>query len=323
MKQKILIVKLGFTETIDHKINSDSVSLGDIFRTTSILNIFKDDEVSWLTSKEGLPLLTGNPFIKRILVYDLATVLQLQAEQFDVVVNLERIPGICALTDSISAWRRYGFRFDAQKGIAEAYEHSYEVLANSDDPQLRKMMKKHWIEMLFEMIGKKWNGECYILGYRPKTKKRFDVGFNTNVGKKWPNKAWSMENWKRLQDIIGDRYSVSYQQSLNDIFGYIDWLNSCRVIITNDSLGLHLALALGKNIIALFGPSSEKEIHLFGRGIALLPPDKPDCLPCFNTFCKFERNCIDNIRPEMVYEKIERLLSNQNPVIEESYDRQS
>lgn len=309
MKQKVLIVKLGFTETMDHRISLDNISLGDIFRTTGILHLFKTDDVTWLTTQEGVPLLIDNPYIKRILTYDLTSILQLQKEHFDVVVNLEKIPGICAFTDSISAWRRYGFRFDVRRGEAQAYEHSYEVLANSDDPQLRKRMKKHWIEMLYEMIGARWNGESYILGYKPKTKETYDIGFNTNVGKKWSTKSWSLENWKKLEKLIGKRYTISYQQSLNDIHGYIDWLNNCRLIITNDSLGLHLTLVLHKKIIALFGPTSEKEVHLFNQGIALTPPKKLGCIPCFNTVCKYTKKCIDTIRPDIVYKEIVRWLN--------------
>ncbi len=311
MKQKVLIVKLGFTETMEHGINLENISLGDIFRTTGILHLFKHDEVTWLTAQEGVPLLIGNPYIARILVYDLTSVLQLQKEHFDVLVNLEKVPGICAFTDSISAWRRYGFRFDVMKGEAQAYEHSYEVLANSDDPNLRKRMKKHWIEMLCEMIGAEWKGEGYILGYKPKTKEIYDIGFNTDVGKRWPTKSWSPGNWKKLEKLIGKRWAISYQQSLNDIHGYIDWLNSCRIIITSDSLGLHLALALHKKVIALFGPTSEKEVYLFNQGIAIRPPKELDCMPCFNAVCKFKRKCIDTIEPEIIYSKI-TLLFNKN-----------
>ena len=44
-------------------------------------------------------------------------------------------------------------------------------------------------------------------------------------------------------------------QHLDDLHGYMDWINTCRVLITNDSLGLYLGIALGKKVIALFGPT--------------------------------------------------------------------
>ncbi|MBU4313086.1 MAG: glycosyltransferase family 9 protein [Candidatus Omnitrophica bacterium] len=308
MKRKILIVKLGFTETIDKRISTEDVSLGDVFRTTVILHLFKKDEVSWLTTKEASSLLVDNPYIDRLLIYDLTIALQLKSEQFDIIINLEKVPGICALTDSIHAWKRYGFRFDAKKGIAEAYEHSYEALANSEDPNLRRNMKKNWTQMLYEMVGARWSGKGYVLAYRPKTKEKFDIGFNIKVGRRWPNKAWPEENWHKLERLIGDSYSVSYQQSLDNINGYIDWLNSCRLIVTNDSLGLHLAIALNKKIIVMFGPTSEKEIFLFNGGILIRPEKRSRCMPCFNTVCKYGRSCICDIKPEVAYKNIIKLL---------------
>ena len=237
MKEKVLIVKLGYSETIENNADLKNISLGDIFRTTAILHIFKDDDVTWLTTKNGEQLLDNNPYINRLMIYNMTTAFQLQAEYFDVVINLESIAGICALTDSIKAWRRYGFRFDRREGRAEAYEHAYEVLANSDDPTLRKKMKKHWIQMLYEMIGAKWDNERYVLGYKPGTKEKYDIGFNINVSERWPSKAWPRQYWNKLEELIAGKYSVSYQRSLHDIHGYIDWLNSCRLVITNDSLG--------------------------------------------------------------------------------------
>ncbi|MDP8229921.1 MAG: glycosyltransferase family 9 protein [Candidatus Gorgyraea atricola] len=308
MKRKILIVKMGFTETIDKKVSTENVSLGDVFRTTAILHLFKKDDVTWLTTKEASPLLTGNPYINKLLVYDLTTSLQLKSQEFDMIINLEKIPGVCALTDSINAWKRYGFRFDVKKGTAEAYEHSYEAVANSEDPVLRRKMKKNWTQMLYEMVGARWSEQGYILGYKPKTQQRFDIGFNTKVGMRWPNKTWPKKNWRRLEKLIDGRYSISYQQSLSDINGYIDWLNSCRLIITNDSLGLHLAIALKKGIIAMFGPTSEKEVFLCNGGMVIKPDKSLECMPCFNTVCKYSKSCMHNIKPESIYKNIAKLL---------------
>src|SRR5512145_2420575 len=129
---KVLIIKLGYSETIDPEISRTS-SLGDVLRTTVILYPFKDDHVTWLVDAAAYPLLEGNPFINRILIFDLASVLQLQKERFDTVINLEKVPGVCALADSVSAWRRYGFRFDEQRGEAEAYDGCEKVFSLCKD----------------------------------------------------------------------------------------------------------------------------------------------------------------------------------------------
>ena len=69
---------------------------------------------------------------------------------------------------------------------------------------------------------------------------KYDIGFNHLVGNKWPLKGWPMESWKRLEKLIGSRYSVSWQQGQDDMQEYFNWINSCRVLITNDSFGMHM-----------------------------------------------------------------------------------
>jgi len=46
--------------------------------------------------------------------------------------------------------------------------------------------------MLLEVVGAEWEGQEYVLGYKPKTVETCDVGLNWAVGSKWPNKAWPM-----------------------------------------------------------------------------------------------------------------------------------
>src|SRR5512138_2746502 len=140
---KVLIIKLGYSETIDAGI-SKVTSLGDVLRTTVILHAFKDDQVTWLVDEAAYPLLENNPFIHRILPYDLTSVLQLQRERYDTVINLEKVPGVCALADSVAAWRRYGFRFDEAKGEAEAYDRCENIFTLCKDTDLKRSHKGSW-----------------------------------------------------------------------------------------------------------------------------------------------------------------------------------
>ncbi len=311
IKEKILILKTGYTEVLDAEQNSRVASLGDVLRTTSLLHKYKDDHVTWVTSDIAFPLLTHNSYIDRLLVFDLITSLQLESEEFDKIINLEKVPGICALSDKIKARRiRYGFTFNTQTGKAEALDRCYEVLAISDNIQYKKRNIRNLQELLFELIGEKFNGEEYILGYKPKTKEIYDIGFNTQVGSKWPSKAWPMKNWDRLEKIIGEEFSVSRQEKQNDkilgdIYSYIDWLNSCKTIISNDSLGLHIALALKKKVLGLFGSTSPQEVYFYGRGKAIIPKGDFDCMPCFKPQCSYpDLYCMDNIFVKEVYDEI-------------------
>ena len=202
-KEKILIIKTGYSEVLDGIQDSRIVSLGDVIRTTPLLHLFAEDNVTWVTATEAYPLLENNPLINRLLHLDFINALQLESEEFDRVINLEKIPGICALSDKIRARRsRYGFTFDSQTGKAEALDRAYEVLAVSFDQKCKKENQRYFQDLLFEMVGKEFNGEEYVLGYRPQTKENYDIGFNVFVGSKWPSKSWSKNSWDNLDSLL-------------------------------------------------------------------------------------------------------------------------
>lgn len=304
---KVLIIKLGYSETLDKEI-STTTSLGDVLRTTVILNFFKDDSVSWLVDEKAYPLLSANPYIQRILLYNLETVLQLQKERFDTVINLEKVPGICALADSVNAWRRFGFRFDEYEGKAQSYDGAEKVLALCLNEDEKRESRKYWQQALAEMVGRKWEKEEYVLGYHPKSQIMFDIGFNWVAGNKWKNKAWPRAYWEKLEKLFNAKYTISWQKGLNNLYEYMDWINSCRLIITNDSLGMHLALALKKQLLALFGPSYSKEVYLYGQGKILTPQIDYKCIPCLQAECFQKEHCMRFIMPDKVKIEAEKIL---------------
>lgn len=301
-KLKVLIIKLGYSEILDSG-TALVPSLGDVLRSTVILHAYKDAHVSWLVDDKAVPLLKDNPYIHRILNYDLTSILQLQSERFDTVINLEKVPGICAFSDKIVAWRRYGFRFDPETGAASPYDGAQKVIDISSDKNTKKESKKYWEEIVFEMIGLRWQDERLILGYEPRGEVLHDIGFNHAVGEKWPNKAWPQEYWKELEGMLAGKYTVSWQKGLKHIEEYIEWISSCRMLVTNDSLGLHIAEALGKDIIALFGPTLESEVFV-RTGVKLLPESDYDCIPCLDSTCFQKELCMNMISPERVRETV-------------------
>jgi heptosyltransferase-2 len=315
---KILIIKTGHSEILEDRSNSRKVSLGDVLRTTPILHIYDKDLVTWVTDADAIPLLANNKLIHKLLPYDFTTTLQLESEEFDVVINLEKIPGICALADKIKARRnRYGFTFNSQTGEAEAYDKAYEVLAVSSVPSSKRENKRIAQDLLFEMVGKRWKNEEYSLGYEPQSEVVYDVALNTQVGQKWPTKSWPTKNWDKLESLLISkgltvtRQDKQNREVLTNLNYYMNWLHSAKTIITNDSLGLHLGIAMKKNVIGLFGPTPSSEVYFYNRGEAMLPITNCPHIPCFSGKCITEENCINNITPELVYNKAKKY--NENP----------
>lgn len=311
-KHKVLIIKVGYSETLDAEVGNVT-SYGDVLRTTVLLNLYKNDHVTWLVDEKALPILKGNPYIQRILIYNLTSVLQLQSEHFDTVINLEKVPGLCALADKINGWRRYGFRFDVNTGEAEAYEHSDVVLEVCRNIEKKRNRKAYWQEGLFEMVGAEWKGEEYVLGYQPRGKEQYDIGFNYQTGNKWPLKSWPLSYWKKLEKLIGKKYSVSWQQGLDNMEEYFEWINSCRLLVTNDSFGMHVAIALKKKLIALFGPTHYRENCLYDTGVYLYPQNvQCTAFPCRLDQClNFKGTCMEEVPPEMVFKGIEQMLTTR------------
>lgn len=311
-RKRVLIIKPGYSETLDPD-SSGIVSLGDILRTTVILHLFPSDQyhVTWLVDQKGVPLLHSNPFIHRLLVINPFTPHLLLSEWFDIVINFEKEPGICAVSDRIPARRRYGFRQDHQSYTAVSYDYSDEALSFTTDPDAKRSKVKSWSGVLYEMLGHQYEGQPYVLGYKPRSEILYDVGLNHLIGAKFPLKRWPEAHWQELHAGLAGDHSVSWQQGTNDIESYVDWIASCRVLVTNDSLGLHIALALGKPVIGLFGPTIASEVE--DSNLITITPAVPwECIPCVESSCMQEMPCMNHISVKVVSEAVRVKLSGEN-----------
>ena len=89
----------------------------------------------------------------------------------------------------------------------------------------------------------------------------------------------------------------------------MDWIHSCKSIITNDSLGLHLAIAMQKKTVALFGPTSPHEVYLYKNGKKIIAPDICGHMPCLKPTCQFTEPCMKAISAQTVNEETRRLVA--------------
>lgn len=308
---KILLIKLGHSETLDPEVGKVT-SLGDVLRTTPLLTALKERhpeaKITWLVDEAAVPLLSGNPLLDRVLVVDAFVPFQLMREQFDIVINLEKHPGVCALADMVDAWARYGFRFDAMTGSCQAYEKGQGFLQYIRDKSTPDPERRPWQQNLIEMLGLEWKEQPYVLGYYPNNELLFDVGLNHMVGSKWPTKRMPEEHWLAVAKALeASGLRVSWQQGLDNLHRYTEWISSCRVILSQDSLGLHLALALGKRIVGLFGPTDPSEVCLYGQGETIWSETCPQ-MPCGQPQCLLERHCMAEIPVHRVLEALQRQL---------------
>lgn len=296
--KKILLIKLGYCETL---VNEQGFvpSLGDVFRHTVLLHRYKDDEVTWLTSQSARPLLDGNPLIHEVLNFTDVDESTFAQREFDELLCIEKAPSVCALAQSIRAKKRFGFNWNGTSVGAHPLAQAALDIANGKDHFLPIQA------LLYQMVKDYWNGEDYVLGYRPKPLPEYDVGLNFRVGSKWPTKLWPMDHWETLADLCtSSGISVSWQKGEKDIHTYMDWIHAGKIVITGDSLGMHLGLAMKKRVVALFGPTPSDGIYMYRRGMVVRANWSCLKMPCMRPECPVGNRCMWSIQPEMVFQAI-------------------
>ena len=92
--------------------------------------------------------------------------------------------------------------------------------------------------------------------------------------------------------------------------GLCETLAQCRLLLTNDSGPMHLAAALGKSVVAIFGST---EPTLTGPGLPDNPRHvilrhAPPCSPCFLRECPIDFRCMNAISVEEVVEAVRRVM---------------
>jgi len=176
-------------------------------------------------------------------------------------------------------------------------------------PYLAAHRETSWQESLVRGLGEDWTGQEYLEA--ADVVPRWDVGLNFRVHPAWTSKSWPESAWAALEARLGRRYRLSRQQGEHDLRAYKDWIRSCRLIVTCDTLGLHLASAYRRRVVCLAGPTQAREFP-YGR-VTTLSPRPRTCLPCHAPVCARTDWCMRDMTPEAVAACCVRLLEADAP----------
>ena len=88
----------------------------------------------------------------------------------------------------------------------------------------------------------------------------------------------------------------------------IDLMSLARAVVSNDSGLMHIAAALGKPIVALYGSTSADFTPPLADQVQLLAIDI-DCRPCFERVCPLgHKRCLVDLTPGLALSALERVL---------------
>ena len=92
----------------------------------------------------------------------------------------------------------------------------------------------------------------------------------------------------------------------NTLRQFASLMDLCQVLVTGDTLALHVAIALDKRLVAYFGPTSDSEIDLYGQGEKILPSVPCGCY--YQNQCTQKVSCMDNLKEKDMLAAVERQL---------------
>jgi heptosyltransferase-2 len=233
-----------------------------------------------------------------------------------------------ALRPSAETWLQMGLRDDLKKQNVHTYQYHALRVAELDGPADPPQLHLTDTELSF---GKALAAK---LGIREGQRV---VGLNTGAGGRWPLKRWTEEGFatvaRRAADagaavlLLGGPEEVERNRRLvaagrggtgggfiadtgchNTLRQFASIVSLCDVVVTGDTLAMHIATALRRQVVALFGPTSSAEIDLFGRGEKLTSEEMP-CLVCYLSKCDLDPNCMNTIPVERVESAVNRCLA--------------
>ena len=303
---------------------------------------YPESTIYWITLKIATGLLENNSYIDKMLPYDFESLSILQSLEFDLVMNVDKSIRSGALALQVNAKERLGFGINTNGDIIpfnSGAEYNYRL--GMDDHLKFKVNQRFGQDYLAETFNLDYKRDDYIFEFRNDEKEYINnykkengisdedeiIGFNTGCSTLFPNKKMTIEQHVALIErflsynrfkimLLGGHEDETRNKEIAEQFpgevintptnGGVRkgacYENIPQLIITGDSFGMHLAIALKKQVIAWFGLSCWSEIDLYDRGIKLFP-EGLFCAPCWKKVCPYDLECIQMIDLKRIVEE--------------------
>lgn len=329
----------------------------------SLKRKYPNCHITWLTKKPSDKMLTPNPLIDRILTTSAEDLLALEALEFDVSFCLEKSLEAGGILNRVKSDLQFGFKVDKRTGAVlpetKAATELWEIGINDHKKFFEN--KKSEAQLITEALElgpykshsyycpltEKENNEAQKLKHSWTAGHRLLVGINTGCSDFIKYRRLTVEFHRKLIAEIKRSFGAQVvllggpEETLkNQRIGYgLDIIESntkggprlglvstkaCDIVVSGDSLGMHMSIAMERFTVAWFGPTCDQEIDLFGRGVKIR--SEASCGPCWKRLCQKTPMCYDLVSLDKILDGVQKgiewksiTLSSKQPLSEISY----
>ena len=273
---RILIVRLG--------------AMGDIIHTlpagASLRASFPEARITWVVEPQWAPLLEGNPFLDRVLAFRRERLLEslraLREETYDLAVDFQGLVKSAVVAKLARPARLVGFR----RGIARETPAAMFYTEQADTRSV------HMVDMRLDLAaaaGAKTLVRTFPLpeGHAEGDLPQGDFVLASPLAG-WSSKQWPMEHYRDLAARLrrdlniplvlnGPPAALEELSQVGDavahisgIAGLIDATRRAAAVIGVDSGPLHVAAALHKPGVAIYGPTDPALNGPYGDSMQIL-----------------------------------------------------
>jgi heptosyltransferase-2 len=161
------------------------------------------------------------------------------------------------------------------------------------------------------------------------------IGLNTGAGDVFSTKKWTERGYARLADrlvesigakvlLLGGpseegrngRIAAAAHHPLvntgtaNPIREFAGIIGNCDLVVTGDTLAMHVAIGLKVPVVVILGATCHQEIELYGRGAKVISDF--ECSPCYLSVCPKEVTCMDATPVDAVFDAVQQVLSSES-----------
>ncbi|MEO1515150.1 MAG: glycosyltransferase family 9 protein [Bacteroidota bacterium] len=296
--RRILLVKTGAS--------------GDVVRTSTLLHLYQNDQVVWISKGANCDLLPQE--LPNLSILDIDQAAHQDLGHFDLVISLDDELSCAQLATKASKDKLVGAYVDDGKVLySEDSSEWFDMgliskFGKQQADEIKKQNTASVQEILFRMMGHVFAGEEYLIREDVPAKPQAKlVGIENRAGDRWPTKCW--DKYEELADQLRDRgFRIRFFEQRDHLKDYIQDISECSIFISGDTLGMHLALALKIPSVALFTCTSSTEIYGYQRMKKIVSSKLMDA---FYTR-EYRQDVLDAITVDEVLDAI-LSLESQNP----------